>query len=299
MKVDAMGQECAVLISTARRALWRVAGTTLLVGASLLSSATPSHAQSQSRVRVDHQLFDTLLRQHVIDGFVDYDAFARAPEFARYLASLDTVRPLLLDEDERLAYWINVYNAFTIQLIVSHKETESIRNINKALGFLQLKGPWSEPLVRAAGRRLTLDDVDHAIIRREFGEPRIHFALTCAAMGCPPLRSEAYTGERLVDQLNDQGHRFLGDSPAKNRLESQVFNLSPILTAYSTDFGPEAKDLVRSVAPYMKGVDSVALKRPRPFIRVTRFDWTLNSQAKARTLGLLQKTTKAGGMTAM
>lgn len=288
-----------MLISTARRALWRVAGATLLAAANLTGSVTPSHAQSPSRVRVDHQLFDTLLRQHVVDGFVDYDAFARAPEFARYLASLDTVRPLLLDEDERLAYWINVYNAFTIQLIVSHKETESIRNINKALGFLQLKGPWSEPIVQAAGRQLTLDDVDHAIIRREFGEPRIHYALTCAAMGCPPLRSEAYTGERLVDQLNDQGHRFLGDSPKKNHFDSRVFNLSPILTAYSSDFGPEPKDLVRSIAPYMKGVDSVALKRPRPFIRPTRFDWTLNSQAKARTLGLLPKTTKAAGMTGM
>lgn len=239
---------------------------------------------------MDHQLFDALLRTHVVDGFVDYDAFARAPEFARYLASLDKVRPSDLDEDERLAYWINVYNAFTIQLIVSHKETESIRNINKALGFLQLKGPWSEPIVHAAGRQLTLDDVDHTVIRREFGEPRIHYALACAAMSCPPLRSEAYTGERLVDQLNDQGRRFLGESPTKNRIEFRAFTLSPILTAYSSDFGPTPKDLALAVAPYMKGVDSMMLKSSRVFIRASRFDWTLNSQAKARTLGLYPKT---------
>ena len=248
---------------------------------------------------MDHQLFDTLLRQHVVDGFVDYDAFARAPEFARYLASLDKVRPLQLDEDERLAYWINVYNAYTIQLIVSHRETESIRNINKALGFLQLKGPWSEPIVRAAGRQLTLDDVDHAIIRREFGEPRIHFALTCAAMGCPPLRSEAYTGSRLLDQLNDQARVFLSESPKKNRFETRVFHLSPILTAYSNDFGATQKDLARAVAPYMKGVDTTVFARPQVFIRITRFDWTLNSQSQAKALGLLPKTTKATGMTGM
>ena len=151
-----------MLISTAWRASRRAFGTaTLCFLASVLAAQSLSQAQaptqsspaSHSKLRVDHRTFDTLLRQHVVDGFVDYDAFARAPEFAQYLASLDKVRPSDLDEDERLAYWINVYNAFTIQLIVSHKETESIRNINKALGFLQLKGPWSEPIVRAAGYR--------------------------------------------------------------------------------------------------------------------------------------------------
>ena len=105
-----------MLIFTARRAWSRVVGATLLLVASVIASTRPSYAQTSPRVRVDHQLFDTLLRQHVVDGFVDYDAFARAPEFRRYLASPDSVRPLLLDEDERLAYWINVYNAFTIQL---------------------------------------------------------------------------------------------------------------------------------------------------------------------------------------
>lgn len=271
----------------------------MLLAAMMMGAPRLAHAQSPSKVRVDHQLFDTLLRQHVVDGFVDYDAFARAPEFERYLASLDAVRPSQLDQDERLAYWINVYNAFTIKLIVSHHETESIRNINKALGFLQLKGPWSEPLVHAAGRHLTLDDVDHTIIRREFGEPRIHFVLTCAAIGCPPLRSEAYTGERLVEQLNDQARRFLGESPTKNRIELRVFNLSPILVAYSSDFGATSKDLALAVAPYMKGVDSTMLKPQRVFIRPTRFDWTLNSQAKARAKGLLPGTAKAGGMTGM
>ena len=287
-----------MLISSARRTWVRVAGTLLLCTA-VSAIGQPSRAQSATRVRVDHQLFDALLRQHVVDGFVDYDAFARAPEFSQYLASLDKVKPLLLDEDERLAFWINVYNASTIQLIVSHRETESIRNINKVLGFLQLKGPWSEPMVRAAGRQLTLDDVNHSIIRREFGEPRIHFALTCAAMGCPPLRSEAYTGERLLEQLNEQARAFLAESPKKNRFESPVFNLSPILTAYSTDFGPTMRDLVRSVAPYMKGVDSAALKRERPPVRTTRFDWTLNSQAKAKEMGLLRGNAKTGGMTGM
>ncbi len=277
-----------MVIFNARRLGWRVAGATLLcVAAFSVARVLPAQPPSPSPVRVDHRAFDALLRQHVVDGFVDYDAFARAPEFAQYLASLDRVRPSQLDDDERLAYWINVYNAYTIQLIVSHRETGSIRNINKALGFLQLKGPWSEPLVRAAGRQLTLDDVDHAIIRAEFGEPRIHFALSCAAVSCPPLRSEAYTGDRLLEQLDDQGRRFLGESPEKNRVEQRVLHLSPILVAYRTDFGQTMQDLGRGVAPWMNGVDSL-LQSPRLFVRVTRFDWTLNSQSQARAKGLLR-----------
>ncbi|MBL0173605.1 MAG: DUF547 domain-containing protein [Gemmatimonadaceae bacterium] len=249
----------------------------------MLAAARPAPAQTP----VDHRRFDVLLQQHVVNGYVDYDAFARAPEFAQYLASLDRVRPETLDEDERLAFWLNVYNAFTIQLIVTHHETESIRHINKALGVLQLKGPWSEPIVRAAGRRLTLDDVNHGIIRKEFGEPRIHFALVCAAMGCPPLRSEAYTGARLVDQLNDQSRRFLRESPAKNRFERRVLFLSPILTAYRTDFGPTTQDLSRALAPWFDGADKDLMMKGRVFIRETPFDWTLNSQAKAKARGLM------------
>ena len=85
-----------------------------------------------------------------------------------------------------------------------HGERESIRNIRKTLGVLPLKGPWSERMVRAAGRELTLDEVEHEIVRKEFREPRIHFALVCAALSCPPLRREAYVGARLDAQLEEQ-----------------------------------------------------------------------------------------------
>ena len=282
------------LISNARFAPWatgvpRGVGPRIarrLVVAAVVCVAVPLAAQTT----VDHQRFDTLLRQHVEKGFVDYDAFARAPEFARYLASLDSVRPALLDEDERLAFWINVYNAFTIQLIISHRESESIRNINKALGVFQLKGPWSEPIVHAAGRRLTLDDVNHGIIRKEFGEPRIHFALVCAAMGCPPLRREAYTGARLVDQLNDQGRVFLRESPTRNRLMQRNrfgIMLSPILMAYRSDFGPTDKDLARALTPWFEGKERDLLMKERMFFGQTTFDWTLNSQRQAKKLGLM------------
>lgn len=251
------------------------------------SSQGAVSAPPPARAVVDHRLFDALLKQYVKKGLVDYDGFAKAPEFARYLSSLNQVRLDGMDEDERLAFWINVYNAYTIQLIVSHHETTSIRQINKSLGVLRLKGPWSEPIVHAAGRTLTLDDVHHRILRKEYAELRVHFVLVCAAMGCPLLRAEAYTGAGLVDQLNEQAKQFLRDSPTKVRLDKNRLFLSPILMAYRNDFGASRDDLTRSIAPWFDGEERKRLERGRVFFEATEFDWTLNSVAKAKARGVL------------
>ncbi len=231
------------------------------------------------RTPVDHSAFELLLRQHVVNGLVDYDAFGRSAEFSRYLALLDRVDPATLDNNERLAYWINVYNAYTIELINRHRERASIRNINKSFGVLRLKGPWSEQLVRAGGRRLTLDDVEHRIIRKEFHEPRVHFALVCAALGCPPLRSEAYTGARLDAQLDDQGRRFLILSPEKNRVDiaTRTVYVSMIFRLYRDDFGGTDASVGQFIARwYPDGPDRVLLRSGKYSLRETAYDWSLN-----------------------
>jgi len=229
---------------------------------------------------VDHTGFDGLLRRHVTDGLVDYDAFADSPEFRSYLEMLAGARLDGLSEEEHLAFWINAYNAWTIEQINAHGERDSIRNINKTLGLLPLKGPWSEKMVRAAGRELSLDDVEHGIIREEFDEPRIHFALVCAALGCPPLRSEAYTGARLQEQLDDQARAFLLRSPAKNRVDPGAGTVwvSPILTWYQEDFGGSDAALGRFLARYWpEGEERALLLSGRFRLRKTDYDWTLNS----------------------
>lgn len=257
-----------------------------LAVAMLVLTPWSSHAQSPSATRApfDHAAYDALLRQHVKNGFVDYDAFAKAPAFAQYLASLDAAHPEQLDDDERLAFWINVFNAYTIQLIVSHHETASIRNINKTFGVLQLKGPWNEPLVRVGGKRLTLDWVQHAILRKEFGEARVHFTLACGAVGCPPLRSEAYTGAKLLAQFDDQAHVFLRQSPSKNRVMGRAVFLSPVLLAYRGDFGPGREDLAHALAPYFDGDTKTQMQKGRVAFRESRFDWTLNSVTNVRAV---------------
>jgi len=226
----------------------------------------------------DHTAFDRLLKAHVVDGLVDYDAFARAPAFPRYLEQLARARPETLGAEEQLAYWINVYNAYTIQLVNAHQERKSIRNINKTPGVIKAMGPWKEEIVQAGGKTMSLDHVEHEVIRKRFHEPRIHFVLVCAARSCPPLRREAYSGERLEAQLDDQARIFIAQSPDKNRVDALAATvyLSPIFTWFKDDFGP---DLGRFLARYVPDGPARRLLESGKFrMMETTYDWSLNSK---------------------
>jgi hypothetical protein len=235
---------------------------------------------------VDHAAFDRLLRAHVRDGLVDYDAFARSTEFRDYLARLAAADPATLGRDEQLALWINAYNAYTIQLIVKHGERVSIRNINKTLGIVKAYGPWREKLATVGGRAYGLDEIEQEIIRPRFREPRIHFALVCAALGCPPLRSEAYTAARLDAQLDDQGRVFLLRSPTKNRVDvaTRTVHLSPIFTEfrdYIRDFGGSEAAVGRYIARWFPaGAERELLESGRFRVVTTTYDWRLNGQGR-------------------
>ena len=214
---------------------------------------------------IDHSDFDALLHKYVANGLVNYAAFRNNPAFTKYLASLNTINPARYEEPERIAFWLNVYNAFTIQLIASHGETKSIRNIDKTLGVLRLKGPWSDPIVKAAGRTLTLDDVEHRILRHDFSEPRVHFAMAFGTLGGPPLRSEAYSGAKLDEQLEDQGRIFIRQSPTKNRVDTARYTLyaSPILARYRSDFGDSPGALGKFISDYFPEGAERRMLRPR------------------------------------
>lgn len=243
-------------------------------------------ARAQPRT-FDHGAFDRLLRAHVERGMVDYDAFAASPEFPRYLARLAAFDPATLGRADQLAFWINAYNAYTIQLINKHEERGSIRNINKTFG-VKGYGPWKEKLAKVGGTAYGLDDIEQGIIRKRYDEPRIHFALVCAAIGCPPLRSEAYTGVRLDAQLDDQARAFLLRSPAKNRVDvaSRTVHLSPIFVEfrdYIKDFGGSNAAVGRYVARFFPaGPERDLLTSGKFKVAVTHYDWKLNSKPGAR-----------------
>jgi hypothetical protein len=256
--------------------LLAASATALLIGA----FQTADGAAQQ----VDHSAFDRLLKAYVdARGMVDYDAFARSPDFRRYLDQLAHVELAPLPQNERLALWINAYNAYTIELINQHEERRSIRNINRTLGFIRGKGPWSERMATVAGHTYTLDEIEHEIIRVRFDEPRIHFALVCAAIGCPPLRREAYTGERLDAQLDEQARIFLLQSPAKNRIDvaARRVHLSPIFRWYGRDFGRNDAEIGAFLARYFAAPERELLRSGNFRTEYTSYDWSLNGQATA------------------
>lgn len=244
---------------------------------------TPLRAQQRT---VDHSAFDALLHAHVKGGMVDYDAFAKAPEFKSYLAKLAATDPATLPKPEQLALWYNAYNAFTIQLINSHGERKSIRNINKTFG-VKAYGPWKEKLAVVGGKAYGLDEIEQDIIRKQYQEPRGHFALVCAAMGCPPLRNEAYVASRLDAQLDDQARTFLRLSPSKNRVDvaSRTVFVSPIFVEfrdYIKDFGGSHATVGKFIATYYApGAERDLLNSGDFTVKVTNYDWTLNSQSNA------------------
>ncbi|MDQ6613077.1 MAG: DUF547 domain-containing protein [Gemmatimonadota bacterium] len=227
----------------------------------------------------DHSAFDQLLQKHVVGGLVDYNAFEHSAEFQRYLDALAAAKPATLAPAEGLAFWINAYNAYTIALMNQHHERKSIRNINKTFGLISIKGPWTERMARVGGETYTLLHIENEIIRQQYHDPRIHFAIVCASLGCPPLRSEAFTGARLEQQLDDQARTFLLKSPAKNRVDvaTRTVFVSPIFEWYRDDFGGSDKAVGKFIAQfYTAGPERDLLLSGDFSLKETDYDWSIN-----------------------
>lgn len=239
-----------------------------LVAGSCLVRATDFDAQ--------HGQWTRLLAHHVTNGMVQYASIHADPtELDHYLDSLARVSVEQFNAWQRpdqLAFLINLYNAATVRLIVQNYPITSIRKI----GTLW-KGPWKQETVHLWGKVLTLDSLEHEIIRPRFQEPRIHFAVVCAAKGCPPLRGEAYVGARLDAQLDDQARQFLA-SPQKNRIdaEERTVYLSPIFKWYAGDFEAKSGSVLSAIRPFWPSSNIAALDLPGLKVRYTDYDWSLN-----------------------
>ncbi len=177
----------------------------------------------------EHAAFDALLRAHAHAGGVDYPALAKDPSaLDAYVASLEKAPFEAMGRDAKLALLINAYNALTLRLMLDHWPLKSIKDIPKEKRWLDRR--WT-----VAGRKVSLDDIEQAWIRKEFSEPRIHFALNCASVGCPPLRGEAYTGAKLEAQLEDATRRVHRDARWL-KVEGETLHLTRLYLWYEGDF---------------------------------------------------------------
>lgn len=225
-------------------------------------------------VTFDHWDFDELLFEYVDgDGFVDYAGLAeRGGDLDAYIATLSTASIEELGRDERLALLINAYNAFTLRLILDHYPVDSIKDIPSAERWDAVR--WS-----IAGETYSLNQIEHELIRPNFREPRIHFALVCAAVGCPPLRSEAYTGELLEEQLEDQtSFSHANERWLRYQAGADFVELTALYQWYGDDFEQVAGTVLDYVASYSEALATDLEAGHNPTVRYLDYDWTLNAQ---------------------
>lgn len=229
-------------------------------------------ATDPGRADFDHGEFDELLRRHVdADGLVDYAALAADPApLETYVARLKTAPFSELGRDAKLALLINAYNAFTLQLIVDHYPLASIHDIPTA-------ERWDDRRWEVAGGRYSLDEIENELIRPNFREDRVHFALVCAAMGCPVLRPEAYSGQRIEEQLERQT-RSVHEDPRWFRFDEAegLVWLTQVYSWYASDFEQLHGSVLAAAARYSAALRH-ALDEGRPVrIRWLPYDWALN-----------------------
>ncbi len=221
--------------------------------------------------RVDHSVYAALLASHVRNGRVDYQGFKRdEPRLDAYLKTLAGADPDRLAPAEQMAFYINAYNAWTIKLILGkYPDLESIKD----LGSL-FQSPWKKKFVRINGEKVTLDHIEHEILRPKFKDPRVHFAVNCASISCPPLRNEPYTGEKLEEQLDSATADFINDKKS-NYVEGDTLHVSRIFKWFGEDFHGDVKGFI---AEYARPELAEKLKAAGQDLKVDylRYDWSLN-----------------------
>ncbi|MCU0561311.1 MAG: DUF547 domain-containing protein [Desulfobacterales bacterium] len=238
-----------------------------LAAAALLAAP----AAAAAAATVDHALWGRLLARHVKEGVVDYAGFkADEAKLDRYLAVLENTDPDALERSEQFAFYINAYNAWTIKLILSgYPGVKSI----KELGSI-FQSPWKRRIATINGQSLSLDDIEHAILRPRFRDPRVHFAINCAAKSCPPLAAEPFRGAALDSQLDKLTRDFV-NAPGSHRLEAQTLWVSSIFKWFAEDFNDDPAGFYRS---YAAGELKQRLEQVRGPLRVKYldYDWSLN-----------------------
>jgi hypothetical protein len=248
----------------------------------------------------DHESYAIALGKYVDgNGMVNYTSLkSNSTELDAFVTALESLSPEVFStwaEDQKIAFWINAYNGLTLKAIVDHYPIEpsfvaSLRFPKNSIR--QIPGAWDKLEFRVMGSAMTLDGIEHSRLRTDFNEPRIHVALVCAAMGCPPLRNKPFVAKRLDAQLDDQTTRFL-NNPEKFRIDhsegrvylSSIFDWfgGDFVKSYGTDteFKKHSKDeraVLNFISNYLSKTDADYLSSADYDIEYLDYDWSLNEQ---------------------
>lgn len=268
-----------------------------IAACAFLSMACGPLAAVEDKTPFEYRDYAALLQAHVSDaGLVDYRGLKAEQEKLNAFVG----RIARVDEDDydrwaagkQIAFLINAYNALTLKVIIDHYPIRRTRDDAPKVSILQIPGAWKEIEFEVAGHDLTLDRIEHELLRKRFNEPRIHMALVCAALSCPNLRNEPYTRAGLEVQLDDQTRRFL-NHPKKFKIdrENKAVYLSRIFSWFGDDFlktygtsekfaGRDKKEraVLNFISRYLERQDAFHLDTGKYEIEYLHYDWTLNEK---------------------
>ena len=241
-----------------------------------------------------HHQWDALLQRYVVGSTVRYRVWARdrggLDAYVRSLTRVTGEQFGEFTEPQKLAFWINAYNAFTIQVVLDHYPIRPhLLSLSPANSIRQISGVWDDFYLKAGGGRYSLNQIEHEILRAKFGEPRIHVAINCASVGCPPLRQEAFQASRIEEQLEDQATRF-ARIPLQVRLDrgKKILYVSKIFSWFGADFignyswkGPGRLDageraVLAFLHRHLPPEERSFLESTPVRIRYLDYDWHLN-----------------------
>jgi hypothetical protein len=242
-------------------------------------------AQLPTLANIDNATYTALLRDCVKDGSVNYKALKHDKRLAEYIEILRKTDPKTLSGAAELAFWLNVYNAFTLKVMCDNYPLKSITDLNSPSGAgglvvaTVLKTTiWDKPLVEINGKKYTLNGVENDIIRPK-GDARVHFAMVCAAKSCPPLRNEAFEASKLNEQLEEQGRIFLAQT-RKNSFDftKKTCKLSNIFNWFKGDFEKKGVSVLQYVARFLpKEQGETLLANADKFsVEYSEYDWSIN-----------------------
>jgi hypothetical protein len=234
-----------------------------------------------SKQKIDHSAWDRFLKVNVVaphpSGINRLRYQSVGPEDQKllndYLQTLQATPIANFSLNEQKAYWINLYNALTVELILSRFPVASIRDINISPGLLE-RGPWGAKLITVEGERLSLDDIEHRILRPIWRDPRIHYALNWASLGSPNLQPTAYTGEN-TDALLEKGAREFINHPRGVAIQKGKLQVSSIYVWFQEDFGRDAEELMERWQQYAEPSLADALEKYQGGL-THDYDWRLN-----------------------
>lgn len=220
-----------------------------------------------------HAPFDTLLSRYLVRNRVRYlnwwAADSDRARLTRYIDSLEAQRPSTWREADAKAYWINLYNAATIELVLEHYPINTIKDIGRVIG-----SPWGRKFLRVEGRSISLDLIENEVLEKRFPDSRLHFALNCASIGCPPLRARTYSADSLDAQLDEAAWRTIND-PRHVQVTGRELHISELFKWYKDDFKRDVGSIEAFLARYRSDVVVGAGLAKYSFYYLD-YDWALN-----------------------